>query len=270
MNEDLKYQIEIIRYLDQEMSADERIAFESSLITNKELAKELKEYQLLLEGIENWGEQLTKEKIKSYDKQLEQEGYFNRGQVIKSFIGNTNNLKWMGLAASIAILIIAYIFLRPDTKLNPVISYAAYYNADEKLLTKYITIYQPTGMVNSDTLHKDSLYLGLQAFQQKNYGQTISFLKPLQSQSGLADAGAFYLAQAYIQVNEFQSAIDLLIPLTNSRSFELREESKWYLALSNMQSGGNLEGTKALLRELSQSSYSNMATKAGSLLAELK
>lgn len=270
MNEDLKYQIEIIRYIEQEMTADERIAFESSLMTNKELAKEFKEYQLLLEGIESWGEQMTKEKIKSYDKQLEQEGYFNRGHVVKSFIGNANNLKWIGLAASIAILVTAYIFLKPDSKLNPVVSYASYYNADEKLLTKFIAFYQPTGMVNSDTLHKDSLYLGLQAFQQKNYGQAISFLKPLQSQPEFADPGAFYLALAFIQINEFQSAIDLLIPLTNSRSFELREESKWYLALSNMQSGGNIEGTKSLLRELSQSSYSNMATKAGSLLAELK
>lgn len=270
MNEDLKYQVDIIRYIDQEMTEDERIAFESSLMTNKELANELREYQLLLEGIESWGDQLTKDKIKSYDKQLEQEGYFNKSHVIKSFIGNANNLKWIGLAASIAILVTAYIFLKPDVKLNPVITYATYYKVDEKLLTKYLTYYQPSGMVNSDTLHKDSLYLGLQAFQQKNYGQTVSFLKPLQSQSVLSDPGAFYLALAFIQVNEFQNAIDLLIPLTNCRSFELREESKWYLALSNMQSGGNIEGTKALLRELSQSSYSDMAAKAGSLLAELK
>lgn len=270
MNEDLKYQVEIIRYIDQEMTEDERLAFESSLMTNKELANELREYQLLLEGIESWGDQLTKDKIKSYDKQLEQEGYFNKSHVIKSFIGNANNLKWIGVAASIAILVTVYIFLKPDTKLNPVITYATYYKVDERLLTKYLTYYQPSGMVNSDTLHKDSLYLGLQAFQQKNYGQTISLLKPLQSQSVLGDPGSFYLALAFIQVNEFQNAIDLLIPLTNCRSFELREESKWYLALSNMQSGGNIEGTKALLRELSQSSYSDMAAKAGSLLAELK
>ena len=64
MNEDLKYQMEIIRYLEHEMSEEERNAFESSLKTNKDLAREFSEYQLLLEGIDTWGEQLTKEKIK--------------------------------------------------------------------------------------------------------------------------------------------------------------------------------------------------------------
>jgi len=270
MNEDLKYQMEIIRYLEHEMSEEERTAFESSLKTNKDLAREFSEYQLLLEGIDTWGEQLTKEKIKSYDKRLEQEGYFDKSNIVTSFIGNTTNLKWIGIAASIAILIAAYIFLKPNANIGPAITYNTYYQADTKLLDRFISFYQPTGLVNSDSLQKDSLYLGLQAFQQRNYGQAISYLKPLQMQTKSADPGKFYLALALIQVNELQQAIDLLIPLTNSNSFELREESKWYLALSNMQSGGNIEGTKALLRELSQSSYSNMASKAGSLLAELK
>jgi len=270
MNEDLKYQEEIIRYLEQEMSEEERTAFEASLHTNKELAHEFNEYQLLLEGIESWGDQLTKEKIKSYDRKLEEEGYYNKTHAVLSFIGNANNVKWIGIAASIVILVTAYIFLKPETKFEPAISYNTHYQADGKLLDKFLSFYQPTGLVNSDSLQKDSLYLGLHAFQQRNYGQAISYLKPLKMQTKSADPGNFYLALAYIQVNELQQAIDLLVPLTNSNSFELREESKWYLALSNMQSGGNIEGTKSLLRELSQSSYSNMATKAGSLLAELK
>lgn len=210
----------IQRYLDEEMSEDEKLDFEARLHQTESLKERVEEYRLITEGIRYFGEQEAWQRIKA----LEEEAEIND---LESRQG-PNMTKWLywGVAASLLLLIIAF----------PV-----YWQQDElryaRLFDQHFEAYQALGGATRGA-GEETLVLAqaFEAYYQKQYPQAIALFKQASAQEDRPYIW-LYLGNAYLGNDQAQEAVKALEHVFNFAVVDEKTlmRTHWDLGLAHLK-----------------------------------
>ncbi|WP_299439705.1 hypothetical protein [uncultured Aquimarina sp.] len=224
------YPIEIDDYLSGTMSTSEKEVFEEKLRTDTELAKELKLQRDMLAVYDDqeWLEG-DKEILKT-DKATQLKSFYESDEAasLKSTINEVisenrsnsqNKTFWfIGVAASIAVLISVSLFVFKDTNYDEL--YASYVHIDEipSLVTR--------GEDANKILEKAQLL-----FEDKKYQKaTESFAAYHKKETAIDPLSYIYNGIAYTELNKFDEALAQFELLGNSNTLQSKK-TNWYKAL---------------------------------------
>ncbi len=213
-------------YLNGELQGDELNAFEKALQDNPVLQQDLRMYREVEERLQHHFDFQKKKKplkdtLTSLNKAFFQEEK-KETRVVQMKPGN-KYLKW---AVAAAVLLMAGFFI-PRLFTAPTATYAN-------------LIKMPTASFTEMSADADQQILATAeaAFNNKNYTQVVTTLKPYVEGHPNNATTRFYLALAYIETDHFAEANTLLKQLKNGDS-AYATESLWYLALLELKRKNN-------------------------------
>ncbi|WP_299884851.1 hypothetical protein [uncultured Lacinutrix sp.] len=223
------YSIEIDAYLNDTMSISEKQKFEEILLANPELLKELKLQKEMLvvyediEWLEGDKDVLKTDEAKKLKSFFESKEAANLKSTIQEVISeNTsksiNKPFWfVGIAASIAILITVSLFVFKENSLN-------------ELYTQYIHLNEIPSLV---TRGKDSNKLLENAqllFEDQKYQKAVeTFIKYHRKEDSIEPLSYIYMGVAYLELNEFDKALKQFEELSNTLQ---AKKINWYKAMT--------------------------------------
>lgn len=209
-------------YLEGRLSKEEKQQFENALKADASLKDALNEQVKFINAIR---EMEFREMLN--DIQQEEQ---------KASISKKRNMLWIGIAASLLVLISSYwIFLYlPDKDLN---STLANIELDPGLPTALGITFSP------------EFGEGMNAYKQGDYQSAASYWKPLLAANSRNDTLLFYLSQVDLATNNNAAALSKLNLLQglNTNTFSLQTD--WYLALAKLRLG-DVRGAESLLNEI--------------------
>lgn len=207
----------IDRYLDGQMEEGERAAFEQQMAQNTRLAHEVELLQDIRNGIDLYGLNNLKEKLKDSD-------YDPGGLHDVHQSGSRHRLyAWMAVAASLAaVLLLGYIFF--------------YNKADHQALVAdryqtYPNIISPVDRSSADT--GDELKQALYAYENGQYQKAAMLFERNADQ--LDEAYRFYQALSYFEIDQVEKTIDLLSRVKEKEDSLFYFPSLWYQALAYLK-----------------------------------
>ncbi len=217
----------LMRYLDNELSTEERSAVEQRLQSDEAFRNQLLNLQVAIQAIKQWG---TTQVVADVHRQMMQE--LKAEKPAAKVIGISKAVKYtMAVAASVLVLFIGVrLFL--NTQASP-----------DKLYNQTFVDYDltpPRGDANQvSTIEK--------LYQQKNYSAVVSSVHSLQ----LSGKDSLLTGLSYLHNNNFSAAVHWFHALA-SRQNEYQQDAEFYLSLSYLK---NKEYSKAL--PLMQTIYQN-------------
>ena len=224
------YPIEIDDYLSGAMSTSEKEIFEERLRADPLLAEELKlqKDMLTIYDDEGWleGEKdtlKTKEatELKSFFESDEADNLKSTiSEVISENRSNSQNKTFwfIGIAASIAVLISVSLFVFKDTNYDEL--YASYVHIDEI----------PSLVTRGDDINK-LLENAQLLFEDKKYQKaTESFKEYHEKETSIDPLSYIYNGIAYTELNKFNEALAQFELLRNSNTLQSKK-ANWYKAL---------------------------------------
>ncbi len=238
------------RYLNEEMTEQERVDFETALSQNSLLRKQLEEHQMILEGIRCYGRKETWQKI----QQLEVEASSH------SIEDRTIVTKWLfrSMAASVLLLMIGFSY---------------YWHKDERMYTRLFErnfeAYQPLGgPVRGGNAEEFVLDRAFAAYYKKRYEQAIDLFKQANTQEDNYHIW-FYLGNAYLGLDQAEDAIQALQKVLTYQQVEenIRIRTHWYLGLAYLKQK-NKEAALDALRAI-QNTDNKYGQKARELLKSI-
>ena len=232
---EFKYnQEQIDAYLskDKSFTESERRSFEEYMNSDENFATEVKLQSAVISGINYHFNKQLKEKLKAADK-LESQKPLKEISIKKGLLA----------AASISILLIAFLFY--GNKSNDEI-FESYYQ-------RYPNIISPTER-SENNIDKENAY---QFYDQGDFkNAALAFEK----ESNKNVAAYFYLGMSYIEISNFDAAINTLNIVINGNDERFINPAKWYKALSLLKTGNKNLANEVLNNLLnSDSSYANKA-----------
>ena len=205
---------QILRYLEGEMSPEERDRFEVSLSQNKALADESQRLSLSIDAIKYLG---VVDSVKKVHAELKAEGSIpglQRGRVV-----TFRKIVRYGIAAAACILfVVAGIKAYQFYSLNPDNLYDQAYVSYELSSTRGT---EPPRSVTET------------AYQQKNYDRVIALSKQNKS---LNATESFFTGLAHMHKNDFAAAIPHL-KQTASSSDAKKADAEFYLSMAYLRNG---------------------------------
>jgi hypothetical protein len=205
---------QILRYLEGEMTPEEKYRFEESLSQNKALADESQRLSMSIDAVKYLG---VVESVRKVHGELKAEGSIKelqRGRVV-SF----GKMVRYGIAAAACILfVIAGIKAYQFYSLNPGNLY------DQAYVDYQLSNTRGTEPPRSETET---------AYQQKNYGKVIALGKENKAPSA---SESFFTGLAHMQKNDFAAAIPHL-KLTASSADTKKADAEFYLAMAFLRNG---------------------------------
>ncbi len=270
MDENLTIQDEIIRYLNGELSDNERSDFETRMHKDHSLSSEVKNYKILMSGINQWGEIQMKSLVAQVDQELEKENFFQ--QVQKEHSGklvqflSQNKTMVFAVAASLALFLFYLIHLwgaGPSASEQ----YASYYKPERQKTEQFIEGLQSSGLIPSEPI-QDSMRWALEKYRNGDYISTISFLERNSIPASLQSLAQFYLGLSYLGAGMPQKAESHLRSLCSGNEIEFKTISCWYLALSILNTKGYTNEGMQLFQIVSEDTSHSQASQAKEILAQ--
>ncbi|MEO1514752.1 MAG: hypothetical protein AAFV95_07060 [Bacteroidota bacterium] len=231
---------QIERYLDKQMSVEERARFEARLAQEEALRQEVQLQRELAEVLA--GEEVHE--LRTRIKEVDEVWKASSGRPSKPSRSIFSIRSIIGIAALLAIGIFTYTFLQPGTK-DASELYAQHYEPYQLLLEDRST---SPGQPNAQDLQQ-----AIRAYQQANYPEAARLFAALQQQAPDNPTYAFYAALCALSTGQSQQAIDELSRL-QSGDHLLVEQSRWYLALAHLQAE-NVTAAKAVLSQIENGQY---------------
>ena len=217
MNNNIKYSLLVDRYLSGEMDDSEKILFEKEVINNKVLQKELE----LEEDIN---------RILSMDDMIDFR--IKVAEVIREARAKQKRIKVITLsrrqvifAAAAAVVLIfltvSALLLLPQR------------STSEKLFAMYYDSDKPIRVTRSGD---DNLVEALRCYQQKNYGDAIELFDEILVTDPDNAAVRFYAGISYIEISQYEKAIESFQYIINENDHLYIEPSQWHLGLCYIKS----------------------------------
>ncbi len=253
------------RFIENDLSLEEKEAVEKRLLEEEDLKILLGQVKTLINGIKLSGRNVLKDKLEAIEEQLpavEIEA--------STSIGNEEKMKdakivfykqtkfWMSIAATI-ILVVAVKFLFIDQQsMSPNELYAQHFDA-------YMNLENAITRGESSTEQLSIEEEAMKAYDQENYKMAISMFSKITANE--MDSGNFlYLGNSFLSIGETDKAIEslkkgLLIP----GNYE--NQLNWYLGLAYLQSN-DVENAKLIFEKISSSNYSRK-NDAAAIVKEL-
>lgn len=211
---------EIKRYLRGDMSPEEVSAFEQKMEANPDFKAEVEFQRDVYKGIELNVRSRIKERLKA----LEAEHPAGEQGPRKAI----NYKKWLGLAASIVILIGACIVAKMTffngTAGQDIVQ--DYY----KPYPNYIT--DQTRGSSSNSEFDQEVHKAMDLYTQEHYDEAIPLLEEATNKGDNSDQVQFYLGNAYLADGSPQKAIEVFEKNQGNLGEEYGPKNQWYLALA--------------------------------------
>jgi hypothetical protein len=285
----------IIRYLDGEMTADERLDFEKEISGNPDFAQKVETFrklqklagkalsqaddpeanldqetleeirQAVLDFKESKNADLpgeVDEMIKSARQDFErrrekaqQATDLNESQ--RSNIRQIRRIWWTAAAVVLIAAIVSILIFRPFRDKLPRDLYAEYYQE-----------YPITSDVMELSRADDDLLFAIKVYESGDYERAVILFEMLSDSAGLREYSLFYAGHAYMHQSLTGKAIDTFEELLDDAQGDLIPATRWYLALSYLKKGeATLSKEQLLLIEETESPFRK---KARSLLHDLQ
>ncbi len=242
-------------YLKGKLSRSEKNNFEENLEKDEQLRKEFKEYEYVVQGINEYNRENFKKYLNEIDKSAEnyQLKKIRRYRILK-------------YAASVIIILSIGLYL-------------LYFPLErEKLFKEYFTPY-PNDLIehsrgaslagewsNLSNEQYDAIVMAMNHYDNEEYQEAANIFNEMQLKGDYPTI-IFFHALSEITLGNTKKAIEMLEPLTKSYNNNYFIASQWYLALLYLKTN-QLEASKELLKKIAITP-SEFSTKAESLLKEI-
>ena len=217
----------IERYLDDEMSEDERNAFEYRLTKDSDLSKALLMQKSAIADIKKYWE------LKTEMNEIYSRVKSESNQTIQP---KSNRGIWYGIAASIALLILALFLIKNLGTPNHKKIYASY----------YAPFTQDNQFRGFDTNLNDSLYIkAILLYNQQEYDKAAGLFSDMIDQNGGLEVLYIYLGSSYLNLDRDSEAKKVLRETEYFSDNRIVQHGRWYLALAELKSE-NIKGAVML------------------------
>jgi tetratricopeptide (TPR) repeat protein len=242
----------LIRYLDGDLTEEQKREFQEQLKTNSSLANNL-------EFIQDMDQLLGDRHMADFEDSLKEveNVLFQKQEKEKSsrkfFLG-----KVLAIAGVIAILIMgtAYFLFFKSGKLNTDALYSQYY---QKL---------DAGFVNrSEAPGKDDFIQAIQYYDAGKYNQAITLFQKIINSDPSNNAARLFLGICYSETKQYPHAVPLFLGIVKQNDLAFKEHAYWYLSLCYLKLN-DIPRAKQNLKILI-SSQSFYVEKASELLKKL-
>ncbi|MEZ4774376.1 MAG: tetratricopeptide repeat protein [Bacteroidia bacterium] len=244
---------QIEAYLAEEMTPEERAAFEVQIRDDQTLAEEVKLHRQTHKLLELYTQVDYKEKLRRIDAAMEAAP---EGKTIP-LSGRKNIFSHpVFRAAAVILLLLASSWVLLFYRYDP-----------DRIASEQFEPYRDVITYKGDVLPSDSLILAAMArYNMKDYADARQTLeKTLAQYPDLADA-RFYLAMSLLAEGEAAASIGHLQQLTSNSKYG--EVSEWYLALAWLKAGDR-DKAVAVLQKIANNPGHGYKEKAGALLQNL-
>ncbi|GJM35287.1 MAG: hypothetical protein DHS20C18_42880 [Saprospiraceae bacterium] len=236
----------IEQYLTGDLSKEEKAAFENQMKVDQQLAEEVELIRNMTGGIRLYGHKKLKSELDIIHKKVITPKEKGRFRLLNS--------KWIfGVAASLAVLLVAYVAWQ--SKISPTAEqlYAEYHQAYDWTISK-------RGNTDEQLMKIHQLYQG------RNYEAFLQQTEQLQLDISKDPPLALAMGQAYGAIGQTDQARNYFKMAEANALFS--EEALWYQALSYLKTGSISEAVNTL-EVIKEQSSTSFAKKADQLLREL-
>jgi FimV-like protein len=248
MHENIDHTEIIERYLEGELSQEERLAFEARLHAETALAEEVALHQHLRTGIQASGRNRMLDMLAETDRKMP--AYHPPAQIIP--FGEAARSRFYQIAAAVILLLIP-LYLVLDYNRRPNKLFAAYFSPHQAV------------MVESG----DPMAQAMQEYQRQNYAQALPILEKMLSERANHDTTLFYQGNSSLALGKADEAISSFEKLTTDQANPFYHEAQWYLALAYLKDK-QPEKARNLLNSLSADANHPHQKQAAELLQKLK
>lgn len=157
------------------------------------------------------------------------------------------SFKWWYAAAAVLAAVAATWFYQSRT-VTPDKLFAGYFHADPGL---------PVAMSSTSDY---GFYDGMVSYKEGNYDKAIEIWTGLKEEGLLTDTLQYYIGVASINKNDFEAALQHLLPVAESKTGEWQQKAVWYLALACIKTNRITEAMQ-WLRQLQNNSDAQLLIK---------
>ena len=233
MNENAHNDDLLIRYLDGELSADEKAGLEERLHTDKVLKEQLTSLQAAVQAVKQFG---TRQKVQAVHAEMMKEMKSTPKAKVVSF---TKTVRYvLAVAASLVVLFIGMELyqaaqLSPDKVYSEAfVDFSVSASRGSERLSQIENLYRQkkyaevtAGLRSLNSTAKDSLLIGLSYLQTNRLNQAIGFFQPLAfSTNDYQQDAEFYLALSYLKMKAYDKALTLMEKIRNNPSHLYHEQ----------------------------------------------
>ena len=210
------------RYLRDEMSDQERRAFEEQLSTDDALTEALALHRDTLEGIRLDGSQALKRRLQAVEAALASPApvVVAEKKTHRRFLTT-----WVAIAASLlTAVLLGYLFI--PTASSPQELYVAYHQPFPNLIN-------PAQRSTDNVAEETVLGRAVRAYDRAQYAEALTLFAQGDAQS---DPGyTFYYGVSYLELDQPAQAIPLLERVVQEKTGLFYEPGLWYLALAHLK-----------------------------------
>ena len=275
----------IIRYLDGEMTEDERLEFEKEISGNPDLAKKVETYRNIqklagtavskVEDPEESLDQETREEIrqavidfkeggkdvipeevnetikearKAFEKRREEGQHETVESESESPRSNIRQIRriWRSVAAIVVLALIVSILIFRPFKDKPA----------KDLYTEYYKEFPMTEEINELSRTDDDLLFAIKVYEAGDYERAIILFEMFADSSTLSRNSLFYAGLAHMHLNHTDKAIEIFQGLLDDAPGDMIPATRWYLALCYLKTGeASLSKEQLLLIEEADSPF---------------
>ena len=183
--ENYKDSILIEHFLTGQLTGGDLDSFKHRLKEDKAFAREVDIMRSMVDGIEMKKLEDLKEVIAGIENKLEKENFFPQPEPIPNLnpepkvvhMKPEKRTNWLAIAAAIAVLVAAFIWLNQDTKPTPQEAYAQFYKKDTKNLNDILDDLEGFGIGDPEKGKKDQLATALKLYEVDNYQEAADSLE---------------------------------------------------------------------------------------------
>jgi len=255
----------VIRYIDGEMTSEDKRLFEQELVTSQSLGH----YKNLIEEIElslDYDDELTltfKNKLKNtqelYNAIIET-NYVIGSETDEPVITGNRSANWKMLAAAAVVL-----FVVITSVLYRTFSISSNDHIFSDLYLKYNTRMVIRTAQEAD---KSVLNSAIQWYNRNNYQAAINQLDKIIQSDPFSTAAHFYRGLSYIETKDYGKAIENFSFIINQNNSRYTENAQWYLALCYIKTNQTGSASIALNKIAAGNSYYKL--KASDLLRKME
>lgn len=245
----------IDQYLLNTLTAEEKQAFEKQLKQDEALQEEVVFRKKMLAGLEQLHVGQLVEQFAAFEKKNNTTVPSIPSPIKpKRKLSVVWNRQYLAIAAGLALIILTgivyYVYSGEQRNSNQQL-FSSYYNPpDNQSLMEEIED-NMSGFANQDKERWIALQEGMIAYENKNFGQAEGLLEQYVKTFPSDFDARFYLAITKFQLDKTNEGRNILIQLENSYQKDERDIISWYLALAYVKLNQE-EAAKELLTELLQ------------------
>ena len=232
-------------------------SFERELAANPQLQSDMEATRMALDAIHLSETDRLKDRLRGLEAGLQTGQAPAQAKVVS--INRNRNRSWMGYAAaaSVLLLVAAFFVLRPGTPDNAALAMANF--------EPYANLAMPITKGGSSQADRAAAYI---AYERGDFPAAETAFRAYDSAPAEEAADRFYLAQTLLAQEKFSEASPIFTELAANRDFQLRQESEYYGALSQLGLGER-DRARIALERISADANHEMYTEAVRLLDEL-